>query len=188
MSFVICICGTNFSVMMSDGRMVKIPENTVVREDFPKVIKINNNVALAYTGDPVPTRIAIDKLSNYDIENLSLETIESIIIQQLKMLNLNILGVRLIFSGKDKENKFVIHVAFSNNNFEIDKIYPSIEGITYACSGNNEALCNSIIQRNFYNARISTAEQLEHLMSKCIYEVAEFDETVNTNIFKVVIK
>lgn len=49
MSFVICVCGMNFSTIMSDGRLVKLPNNIVVREDVSKVLKINKNVAIAYT-------------------------------------------------------------------------------------------------------------------------------------------
>lgn len=52
MSFVICICDMNFSVMMSDGRMISLPNRDVVDESVSKVMKFYKNVAIAYTGDP----------------------------------------------------------------------------------------------------------------------------------------
>lgn len=188
MSFVICICDVNFSIMMSDGRMVRLPNNVVVDENVPKVLKINNNVGMAYTGDPIPTQVALNKLKEHNVNDMSMEEIEKVMIEQIKEIDSNILGIKLIFSGRDKDNKFVIHTINSENDFVVDKIYPRNIGITYACAGNDDVLCNSVIQRNFANARISTAEQLESLIAKCIYEVAQLDETVNTNIYKVVIR
>lgn len=187
MSFAICVCGLNFSVMMSDGRLVKIPNNTVVREDVPKVIKFNRNVSMAYTGDPIPTQIAIGKLEEYDIINLSMEEIETIIINELKNLRYNMLGVKLIVSGRNQLNQFVVHTIDSKENYKIQQFYPSNEGIIYACAGNNDTLCNHIVLENFTNVQIATYEQLENIMTKCICDVASLDETVNTNIFKVVI-
>lgn len=46
MSFVICVCTENFSVMMGDSRLVKLPNNIVVSEHYPKVLQINKNVSI----------------------------------------------------------------------------------------------------------------------------------------------
>lgn len=188
MSFVICVCSMHFSVMMSDGRMIRLPDNAIVSENVSKVIKINNNVAMACTGDPIPIQVALNNLKEYNVNNMSMEEIEKAIIEQIKEIDSNILGIKLIFSGRDKDSNFIIHTTNSNDNFEINVTYPRSMGITYACAGNNDVFCNSVIQRNFANAKISTAEQLESLMARCIREVAQFDKTVNTNIYKVVIK
>lgn len=187
MSFVLCVCGMNFSTMMSDGRMIKLPNNDIVREDVSKVLKINKNVAIAYTGDPIPVQIAINKLKEYNIGQLSMENIEKIIIAQLKNLSLNILGAKIIFTGRNMANQFVIHTLDSKDDFKVNVTYPSTLGITYACAGNNYELCNQIVQQNFSNVEIKTSKQLEDVMSKCICDVAKIDKTVNTNIYKVVI-
>ena len=188
MSFVLCVCGMNFSVMMSDGRMISLPNNDIVAENVSKVIKFNKNVAMAYTGDPIPTQIAIKTLEKYNVHNFSMEEIEKIIIEQLKMVDSNILGVKIIFTGKNKDGAFVIHNIDSDNNFTINIVYPRNEGITFSCAGNDSDLCNQVIQDNFSNVIINKSEQLEYLMEKCICDVAKFDKTVNTNIYKVVVK
>lgn len=97
------------------------------------------------------------------------------------------LGIRLILTGRNKEDKFTIHNINSDNDFAVDIIYPSTDGITYACAGNDDRLCNKVIEHNFSNVQIRTSKQLENIMSKCICDVAKYDNTVNTNIFKVVI-
>ena len=87
MSFVICVCSMHFSVMMSDGRMIRLPDNAIVSENVSKVIKINNNVAMACTGDPIPIQVALNNLKEYNVNNMSMEEIEKAIIEQIKEID-----------------------------------------------------------------------------------------------------
>ena len=105
MSIVISVCGVNFSLMMSDGRLVKINDMnsknlTVVNEEFKKISRINRNVMIGFTGDPVPTINALNELNTYaNLESLSLEEIKEIVVNSLKKQQINFLGVKLITIG-----------------------------------------------------------------------------------------
>lgn len=56
MSFAICVCGDHFSVIMTDGRMIRLADNSIKTETAMKAININKNVAIGVTGDPIPSR------------------------------------------------------------------------------------------------------------------------------------
>lgn len=187
MSFAICVCGDHFSVTMADGRMMRLSDNTIVTETAIKAIKINDNVSLGVTGDPIPIEVAINSLRNYNYSNLNALEIRSLLIKKLKTLNINNLGVKIIISGKDSSNRFLIDIIDSKKNYTSSPIYPQIGHIATAYAGNNEMLCKTIVNNNFENKTIYNADELEELMKNCILEVAALDPTVNTNIYKVVI-
>ena len=188
MSFVVCVCGEYFSTIMSDGRMVSLPNNKVVDENIPKVLKINNNVAIGFTGDPSPTVIALEELKKYNVELLTLERIKRIIINKIKELNINELGVKIIFTGRNKVGKFVIYVVDSKNNYECEPLYPINTSPAFAVCGRNDNKCQEIIKNNLYNKKWRTSDELEKSMMNCIIDAAKIDKTVNTNMFKVVIR
>lgn len=188
MSFVICVCGVNFSVMMGDGRLIKYPERTIEDEYYPKVFKINKNVLIGTTGDPLPIDEAFGELRNYNVEYLTLEKIRKIFINKLKTLHTNSLGVKVIFSGKNRRGQFVISTVDSTNGFNFEDLYPNNTNLINAFSGNNNRLCTSIVDSNLSNKSFSCIEELEDAMEQCIINVASIDDTVNTNILKAVIK
>ena len=87
MSFVICVCGYDFSMMMADGRLVEYPNsNVIVNEKVMKIIKINNNVMVGFTGDPLPAEFAINDLMKYDVQNCYVPEVQKILIEKLKHL------------------------------------------------------------------------------------------------------
>lgn len=104
MSIVLSVCGVNFSLMMSDGRKIRLNDMKVIDEYYPKIKRINSKVILGFTDDPIPTMNAMKELDNYNIELLTLERIKRIIMTNIKHEFINNLGVKLIFSGRNKSN------------------------------------------------------------------------------------
>ena len=188
MSFVICVCGDHFSVTMSDGRMIMLPDHSIASETIKKEIKINNNVVLGVTGDPTPMEIAINNLRHYSYETLHVPEIRELLIAKLKTLVPNHLGVRAIISGKDKNGRFLIDVIDSKQNYVSLPIFPEYGKIAYSYAGNNELLCKTIVHMYLENTKFKNIDDIETAMKKCIIEVARYDATVNTYIFKEVIR
>lgn len=175
---------------MSDGRVVHLPDKNSVDEDFSKVVKINKNVALGFTGDPIPVLEVLEDLrKNNSVELLSLDRVKEIIISKLKILAINELGVKLIFTGKNKNKKFVIYQYDSRNNFKENQPIIVENGmIGKAYSGQNAFICTNIVNKNLNYNSWKNIDDIERDMENCIKDVAKIDETVNTNIFKVRIK
>ena len=55
MSAILAVCGDGFCAMVSDGRFVEEPITGdtphVIKNDLPKVRKINRNVVVGFAGD-----------------------------------------------------------------------------------------------------------------------------------------
>ena len=188
MSLVVCVCGEYFSIIMGDSRMISLSDNEIVDENIQKVLQLNDNVAIGFTGDPIPTSLALQELDNYNVKFLTLERIKRIMINKLKEITPNDLGVKIIFTGKNKSGKYVIYVADSERNYEAELLFAPHGSIAYALAGRNEEVCRQVLERNLFNKRWTRREDLENSMAKCIKDVAQIDNSVNTNICKVVIK
>ena len=55
MSAILAVCGDTFCAMVSDGRYVEEPitgeKPHILKNDLPKVRKINRNVVVSFTGE-----------------------------------------------------------------------------------------------------------------------------------------
>ena len=60
MSAILAVCGDGFCAMVSDGRFVEEPITGdtphVIKNDLPKVRKINRNVVVGFAGDTLAAR------------------------------------------------------------------------------------------------------------------------------------
>lgn len=188
MSFVICVCGYDFSIMMADGRLVEYPnKNKIVAEKVIKVRQINKNVMVGFAGDPLPAENAVDELLGDNHQNLYVTEARELLVQKLETYTLNSLGVKMILSGKDSNGNFLIDIIDSKQNYKSTQFYPSLGGIACSYAGNNPELCKTIVHDNLENKSFLNLCELETAMKSCIKEVAEHDNTVNTNILKVMI-
>lgn len=189
MSIVLSVCGVNFSLMMSDGRKLRLNDMKIVDEHYPKIKCINSKVIIGFTGDPIPTMNAIKDLSNYNVELLTLERIKRIMINYLKFEQINNLGVKLIFSGRNKSNKFVTYTIDSKDNFK-DIPYIFNEGFTvnYALPHDSRADVKQICDKYIVSTMPwQNIEDLKQNMRKCIREVSTICKSVNSNIFEEII-
>lgn len=186
MSFLLSVCGYNFSLNMSDGRMKNLATNSIEDENFQKVHKVNNNVCIGFTGDPIGAGLMLDELRFYDLSKMTLERIKRISIEKLKTLTLNHLGVKVIFSGKNKSNHFVTYTIDSKNNFAEEK-YVDIpqNGFAVVYSGTNEDILQGIVYKHIYaTSPWKSLDELRQHMIDCINEVSSVDDTVNNKIFE----
>lgn len=134
-----------------------------------------------------PVEIAINNLRFYNYKNLYVSEIRHLLVEKLKTLIINRLAVKVIISGKDIDDRFLIDIIDSSNNYDSSPIYPEPGRIITFYAGNDEELCRIIVNNNLGNKIIRSSDELEELMVNCICEVAAHDPTVNTNIYKAVI-
>lgn len=191
MSFVLCVCTPTYSIMVGDSRMITFNKNgkyEVVEEDIQKVKQINKNISIGYTGDPIPSFIAINELDSYDKENLTLGQVKKILFNKIKALPINDLGVKLIISGKNKFGKMLMYTIDTNDNYKIEKFEPTIQNPAFSCVGRDYQIIKSILDKYISNTYPwDNIFQLKKYMIQCVQEVSYIDGTVNDNIKTVVI-
>ena len=194
MSIVLSVCGVNFSLMMSDGRMVKINDMTsndltIVDENCKKIRRINRNVMIGFTGDPIPMINTLNELSTYtNLESLTLERIKRIVINSLKKQQINFLGVKLIISGRNKSNIFVTYTIDSKNDFkEIPYIidFPNGFAVNYALPNDDNGKLENICKKHIDNTMPwVNLDNLKRHMKDCINEISKECPSINNNIFE----
>ncbi len=189
MSIVLSVCGTNFSLMMSDGRMMRLNDMSIVYERAPKIKRVNSKVIIGFTGDPIPMIKAIDELDSYKVELLTLERIKGIIIRCLKKQEINDLGVRLIISGKNKSNKFVTYTIDSRDNFnEVSYVFEEGFAVNYALPNDCEVNLKEICDKHICSTvPWKSIEQLKRHMRECIKEVSTLCDSVNDIVFEEIV-
>ena len=76
MSAILAVCGDSFCAMVSDGRFVEEPivdnKPHILKDDLPKVRKVNRNVAVGFAGDTLAAVQVINALDAYDTQYLTL--------------------------------------------------------------------------------------------------------------------
>lgn len=189
MSFVLSICGSNFSLMMGDNRMIRLNDNKIVNENLYKVIKINENICIGFAGDPMPIYFVYNQLCIQNIDNLSFQQVKEHFIKGLKKISTNNLGVKIIISGKNESGKFSTYCLDTKNAFK-ETIYDNIptNGFSVVYAGSSETLVKPIVQRNIYDTMPwGDIETLKVHMKNCIKEIANSDNTVNDIVSEVMI-
>lgn len=189
-SFIISVCGVNFSLTLGDGRMTNLSTGEVAYEKIQKIYKINNNVCIGFTGDPIAAGIALKELDSYSLNTMTLERIKRVFIGKLKEIPLNPLGIKVIITGRNKSNKFVTYSIDSKNNFE-EESYVNIPdaGFVVVYSGSNSSVIELIVNKNIYSTSPwKSIDDLRQHMTHCIREVALIDPTVNNEIYEVMIQ
>ena len=124
MSVVINILTDRFSVLASDKRLVKftyddsmnIINTDIIDENVNKIKKINENVYIAFAGDPIPLFKAFSAFDGYNTEVLTLERIKRLYINELKKQEIY-RSIQVIISGRNNNNLLTTYVISSKNNF-----------------------------------------------------------------------
>lgn len=83
MSAILAVCGDSFCAMVSDGRFVEEPITGdtphVIKNDLPKVRKINRNVVVGFAGDTLAAVQIINAVDEYQTQYLTLEKVVKIL-------------------------------------------------------------------------------------------------------------
>ena len=99
MSAILAVCGDSFCAMVSDGRFVEEPiadnKPHILKDDLPKVRKVNRNVAVGFAGDTLAAVQVINALDSYDTQYLTLEKIVKILREKALTVTAQPVGVRL---------------------------------------------------------------------------------------------
>ena len=188
MSFVLSVCGGNFAVMMSDGRVKKIGDNRVAGEEYQKVFQMNEKVCLGMVGDPVAVYYAFHELTTYNVEKITMEKMKRVLVDALKEVPITGDGVQIILSGCNKAGKYMTYCVDSKNNFE-EEVYDRREGgfaIVYTGAKGNAI--RALVDKHLPGGKVweNLGEIKEH-MKKCIEEIAQIDESVNSNVYEVMV-
>lgn len=191
MSVVVNVCGSNFSLMVSDNRLVKYDENNniqIVSEDFKKIFRINENVLVGITGDAVQCQNVMITLQKSNPSKLNLIQTKEIITNTLKSKKseINKLGVKIIVSGKQSNGSFITYVVDSKNDFK-DIVYRPKENyncLIYSVPKKQNPTDNyeSIIDFAIKNQKCSSINDLVIAIGRAIYDISKLNIGVNGTI------
>lgn len=190
MSVVISICGYEFSIMMSDGRVIAFNDDEhkyeIENEHYPKIKRFSDKILIGYTGDPVPTTTILNELNYLGKKNMTLEGVKDIFINKLKTLKINSLGVQLIFSGISQDNIFKTYYVDSKKNFNAIE-YNTFGGnlaFVVAFPSSKKMVEEKIRKHIFGTYPWSDLNDLKKHMKECIIDISKICNTVNENIYE----
>ena len=177
MSAILAVCGDTFCAMVSDGRYVEEPitgeKPHILKNDLPKVRKINRNVVVGFAGDTLAAVQIINAVDEYQTQYLTLEKV------------VKILGVRLIVGGRNRKGVFTMTMMGSVDGYEPQtqaarKGAYLIEG---ACSHTDVApwLEEEVKPQA---ANWHSLDDVAHTLDGCIAKMAKLDKSINTTYFR----
>ena len=112
MSAILAVCGDTFCAMVSDGRYVEEPitgeKPHILKNDLPKVRKINRNVVVGFAGDTLAAVQIINAVDEYQTQYLTLEKVVKILREKAATVSVQPVGVRLIVGGRNRKGVFTM--------------------------------------------------------------------------------
>lgn len=192
MSAILAVCGDSFCAMVSDGRFVEEPiadnKPHILKDDLPKVRKVNRNVAVGFAGDTLAAVQVINALDAYDTQYLTLEKIVKILREKALTVTAQPVGVRLLVGGRNRKGQFCLTMLGSAENYEpqTQLARPGAYLIEGACSHTDIApLLEQQVKPQV--AAWRSLDDIAHTLDACIATVAESDYSVNTEYFRALV-
>ena len=192
MSAILAVCGDSFCAMVSDGRFVEEPiadnKPHILKDDLPKVRKVNRNVAVGFAGDTLAAVQVINALDAYDTQYLTLEKIVKILREKALTVTAQPVGVRLLVGGRNRKGQFCLTMLGSAENYEpqTQLARPGAYLIEGACSHTDIApLLEQQVKPQV--AAWRSLDDIAHTLDACIATVAESDHSVNTEYFRALV-
>ena len=173
MSAILAVCGDTFCAMVSDGRYVEEPitgeKPHILKNDLPKVRKINRNVVVGFAGDTLAAVQIINAVDEYQTQYLTLEKVVKILREKAATVSVQPVGVRLIVGGRNRKGVFTAR-----------KGAYLIEG---ACSHTDVApwLEEEVKPQA---ANWHSLDDVAHTLDGCIAKMAKLDKSINTTYFR----
>ena len=122
MSAILAVCGDTFCAMVSDGRYVEEPitgeKPHILKNDLPKVRKINRNVVVGFAGDTLAAVQIINAVDEYQTQYLTLEKVVKILREKAATVSVQPVGVRLIVGGRNRKGVFTMTMMGSVDGYE----------------------------------------------------------------------
>ena len=172
MSAILAVCGDGFCAMVSDGRFVEEPITGdtphVIKNDLPKVRKINRNVVVGFAGDTLAAVQIINAVDEYQTQYLTLEKVVKILREKAATVQVQPVGVRLIVGGRNRKGEFVMTMLGSADGYEpqTQAARPGAYLIEGACSPTDVA----------------------RTLDGCIAKMAKNDKSINTTYFRQLVR
>lgn len=194
MSAILAVCGDGFCAMVSDGRFVEEPitgdKPHIIKNDLPKVRKINKNVVVGFAGDTLAAVQIINAVDEYPgIQYLTLEKVVKILREKAATVQVQPVGVRLIVGGRNRKGAFVMTMLGSADGYEpqTQAARPGAYLIEGACSHTDVApwLEEEVKPQaaNWHNL-----DDVARTLDGCIAKMAELDKSINTTYFRQLIR
>lgn len=189
MSAILAVCGENFCVMVSDGRMVEEPVQAgkpkVITDDLPKLRKINQNVIVGFAGDVLAAVQIVNALDEYDLRYMTLEKAVRVMREKAATVPLQPVGVRLLVGGRGRKGGFLLTSLGSEQGFEpqTQEARPGAYLIEGACSHTDIApFLEEKVKPDTANWK--SLDDVARTLDGCIAAIAEQDKTVNTSYYR----
>ena len=189
MSAILAVCGDTFCAMVSDGRYVEEPitgeKPHILKNDLPKVRKINRNVVVGFAGDTLAAVQIINAVDEYQTQYLTLEKVVKILREKAATVSVQPVGVRLIVGGRNRKGVFTMTMMGSVDGYE-----PQTQAacksryLLGATRSPNEALLRSDDEVNTLAANWHSLDDVAHTLDGCIAKMAKLDKSINTTYFR----
>lgn len=190
MSLVIAAFNNEIGVLAHDGR-AKNHNGEIIDEHYSKSFQVNENVVVGYAGDTYYCSLMIELLKDtVDLDSASVVDVYKAFRlpdKVIKDLKKNI-SMRFIILGKNRNNNVKCYaIDCIEGNYTMTPISrKDIDGINYVHAYNgSHGNYNDIIQKTLVD-RIAKETNLDHALElglcEVICKVAEFDDSVNTNV------
>lgn len=194
MSAILAVCGDGFCAMVSDGRFVEEPitgdKPHVIKNDLPKVRKINRNVVVGFAGDTLAAVQIINAVDAYPgIQYLTLEKVVKILQEKAATVEVQPVGVRLIVGGRNRKGEFVMTMLGSADGYEAQTqtARPSAYLIEGACSHTDVApWLEEEVKPQAAGWR--NLDDVARTLDGCIAKMAKNDKSINTTYFRQLIR
>jgi len=190
MSVVVNVCGSNFTMMVSDNRLVKIDmagNIEPVSDHFKKIFRINENILIGFVGDALQCQNTMHEIYKYNLRELTLDQTKGIVKEFLiKHKNeINKLGVRVILSGRQSNGKFITYAYDSSDNFS-EVIYDPGDKmcLVYGVPKELNKFYNygKIIESAIQNNKYDSTKELVKIIGDAINEISKLNPAVNNVI------
>lgn len=188
MSVVISAGTHDFVIMISDGRVSHINEAgefSILREDFPKIKLINSKLCVGFTGDfemALTVLTALNNLPQEELNTWSFDQAFSKIVDMMKFMkqkNEHMPKSSMVLSGVHNGNMEIRYT--QSSDFVSVKERPN-ENLSYVILTSKEAP-----DIDFVKCFTKSTTLLE-AMRNYVKELAAKDNTVNTNLYELMIK
>ena len=177
MSCVICLSTESFAFIAGDGRAKDVCTGQIIDEHYKKVIQINPNVIMGFTGTDIVCMGAINVLPS-NVNALGITEISEILCRNAKKIHEST-GESGSFILAGVENGKIIVSSFGRDGkYTIDRREPH-EGDVFFNSLYPEAITHDI----FYECYCEFINDgLSRIIKETFRRVAEQSDTVNQNI------
>ena len=159
MSAILAVCGDTFCAMVSDGRYVEEPitgeKPHILKNDLPKVRKINRNVVVGFAGDTLAAVQIINAVDEYQTQYLTLE----------KVFTMTMMGSVDGYEPQTqaaRKGAYLIEGACSHTD-----VAPWLEEEVKPQAANWHSL-----------------DDVAHTLDGCIAKMAKLDKSINTTYFR----